>query len=273
MDIGTAKPSPELQAALPHHLINVRDPSEQFNAGDFVQLARKACLEIHARGALPVVSGGTGFYLSNLVSGLPETPPTDTGIREALRRELAEAGPEPLLAELASGDPLSAVRIHRNDSYRLLRALEVQRLTGRPLSSFERNVHANIGGEDGNLCFLLYGLERERDALYSRIDARVDAMFEAGLAAEVRGLAERGYTPDDPGLKAIGYREFFVRDAAGDGGSDYWRFDEDTPRNVGGTEISVRGLIARNSRRYAKRQITWFKAVPNVTWLRLDDGQ
>ncbi|MDR0732342.1 MAG: tRNA (adenosine(37)-N6)-dimethylallyltransferase MiaA, partial [Treponema sp.] len=212
MDIGTAKPSKELLSRLPHHLINIRDIKEQFNAGEFVRLADEVVLDIVRRGALPVVSGGTGFYLANFVRGLPETPPSDVALRAALREELAEKGAVILMEELAAGDPVSAGRIHPHDGYRLLRALEVFRLTGRPLSGYSRpGFPENAGGPAPGgfrpgYRFLLAALDRPRAGMYRRIDERCDAMFREGLPGEVRRLWEAGYGPGDPGMKAIGYR-------------------------------------------------------------------
>jgi len=208
MDIGTAKPSPELREKLPHHLIDIRDPREQFNAGEFVRLADEASRDIVRRGKFPVVSGGTGFYLSNFVRGLPPAPPSDAAIRLALKAELREKGAAPLRAELAARDPVSAARIHENDEYRLLRALEVFRLSGRPLSAFLRPGSGAAFRKEYR--FLLIGLERPREELYRLINERCAGMFRAGLPAEVRRLFDAGYRPEDPGMKAIGYREFFV---------------------------------------------------------------
>ncbi|GHV09628.1 hypothetical protein FACS189485_22390 [Spirochaetia bacterium] len=134
MDIGTAKPSPAERARIPHHLIDIRSPDEQFHAGDFVRLADLCCAEIAGRGALPVVSGGTGFYLKNFILGLPAAPPSDAGIRDALKEELQNRGAPALMEELARCDPVSAHRIHINDEYRILRALEVFRLSGKETS-------------------------------------------------------------------------------------------------------------------------------------------
>jgi tRNA dimethylallyltransferase len=253
MDIGTAKPSPAERARLPHHLIDIRNPDEQFNAGEFVRLAGEACHAAWARGSLPVVSGGTGFYLKNLVLGLPEAPPSDPAIRAALKEELARRGAAALTEELAARDPPSAGRIHPNDTYRLLRALEVFRASGRPLSSYAQGGNGNAGG----FRFLILGLRRAREDLYSRIDSRCAAMFRAGLPAEVEGLFEAGYTPSDPGLRAIGYREFFIEDENG-----LWRLSRDL--------AGVEALAARNSRRYAKRQITFFASIPGLKWIEAD---
>ena len=257
MDLGTAKPSKELLSRLPHHLIDIRDIKEQFNAGEFVRLADTAVPDIRRRGALPVVSGGTGFYLANFVMGLPEAPPSDERIRAVLWEELKEKGAAALMEELAAGDLVSAGRIHLHDEYRLLRALEVLRLTGRPLSGYPRPGFAGSvpsGGFRQDYRFLLVALDRPRAEVYRRIDERCDAMFRMGLPDEVRGLWEAGYGPGDPGMKAIGYREFFIED--GEGG---FRFAEDME--------TVKTLTARNSRRYAKRQITFFASLPQVHWV------
>ena len=263
MDIGTAKPSAGEREKLPHHLIDIRNPNEQFNAGDFVRLAREAIADIARREAFPVVCGGTGFYLKNLILGLPESPPVDETIRAALKDELREKGAAALMEELARGDPVSARRIHINDAYRLLRALEVLRLTGRPLSSFGvsgrggRDSHGGTEDTGENIRWVCVGLSRPREELYRRIDARCAAMFAQGLPDEVRKLCDMGYTPRDPGLRAIGYREFFVQD------EDEYRLSHDI--------AGVQALVAQNSRRYAKRQITFFASLPGVQWIKAGD--
>ena len=256
MDIGTAKPSIEERTRLPHHLIDIRDPCQQFNSGDFVRLADEACLQIAERGNLPVVSGGTGFYLKNFIMGLSEAPPSDLKIRDELKKELGEKGAAAMMKELAAGDPVSAGRIHINDEYRLLRALEVLRSCGSPLSSFEMNA----GKKRSLFRFIIIGLSRPREELYRRINLRCAQMFQQGLADEVRALYEKGYTPNDPGLRAIGYREFFTEETGNPG---KWRLSKDID--------GVQALIAQNSRRYAKRQITFFAAsrgrgIPDVKW-------
>ncbi|MDR2485344.1 MAG: tRNA (adenosine(37)-N6)-dimethylallyltransferase MiaA [Treponema sp.] len=252
MDIGTAKPSQALRDILPHHLIDIRNPDEQFNAGEFIRLADLCCVEIAGRGSLPVVSGGAGFYLKHFVLGLPETPPSDPVIRRELREELRRRGIAPLMAELAARDPESAKRIHSNDQYRLLRALEVFRISRRPLSSFSP---FGIASPDRpKYRFLIMGLQRERGELYCRIGRRCAGMFRLGLPGEVRKLFEAGYTPKDPGLRAIGYKEFFQE--TGDGG---YRLSTDA--------AAVETLVSRNSRRYAKRQITYFASIPGALWI------
>ena len=260
MDIGTAKPSLAERARVPHHLIDIRNPDEQFNAGEFVRLAEEACLAVNDRGALPVVSGGTGFYLKNLVLGLSEAPPSDKETRLTLKKELAAKGAASLMEELAEADPVSAGRIHINDEYRLLRALEVYRLSGRPLSSYSspRFTESTGGTADRPFSFHLIGLRRQREDLYRRINERTAGMFRAGLPDEVRQLFEAGFTPANPGLRAIGYREFFVREPGGT-----WRLSEDL--------AGVEALVAQNSRRYAKRQITFFASLPEVKWIDCEE--
>jgi tRNA dimethylallyltransferase len=266
MDIGTAKPSAGLRERLPHHLIDIRTPDQSYNAGDFVHLAEEAIARIAGRGALPVVSGGTGFYLKNFIMGLPEAPPSDERVRRALKAELREQGAEALARELAACDPVSAARIHINDEYRLLRALEVFRLAGKPLSAFSMNAapaddpRASRPESSGNrrdkYRFLILALERPREDLYRRINERCALMFKNGLADEVRSLAASGYGPLCPGMRAIGYREFFDdRNYAG-GGAD---------------TASIEALVAQHSRNYAKRQMTYFASIPNTVWIRADE--
>ena len=245
MDIGTAKPGADELAILPHRLIDIRDPDEQYTVGDFVHLADEACLAITASGHLPVISGGTGFYVRNFIFGLPSAPAALPAIREAVARDLEERGADSLRAELAAGDPESAARIHVNDLYRLTRALEILRGTGKPLSGFAVPTEARAAYR-----FLLVELSRPREELCERIDRRVDAMFARGLPSEVDRLRNLGYGPGDPGMKAIGYREFF-----------------DLP-NHGPAAIAE--AIKLDTRRYAKRQETFFRGLPGL--LRLESG-
>ena len=270
MDIGTAKPSVEERAELAHHLIDIRNPDEQFNAGDFVRLADEACANIAGRGRLPVISGGTGFYLKNFILGLPEAPPSSKDIRGELRQELKTKGAAALMEELAKGDPVSAQRIHINDEYRLMRALEVLRLSGRPLSSFNVSGAAVADSVAGRPHYrlLIVGLSCPREELYRRINSRCAAMFSQGLPEEVAKLCKAGYSPNDPGLKAIGYREFFVEEMEepkGEGQPATFRISQDI--------AGVQALVAQNSRRYAKRQITFFNGLPWVKWIDGVDTQ
>ena len=266
MDIGTAKPSAEERARIPHHLIDIRNPDEQFNTGEFVRLAEEACFAANSLGALPVVSGGTGFYINNFVLGLSEAPPSDEQVRAKLRDEISARGAASMMEELAGADPVSASNIHVNDEYRILRALEVYRVSGRPLSSFPSPWSLSPGpSKEERIAnrpfdFIIIGLRRDREELYRRINERTKAMFRAGLPDEVKRLFKAGYTPSNPGLRAIGYREFFIEDNSLSGS---WRLSEDL--------AGVEALVAQNSRRYAKRQITFFAPIPGVKWIDCGD--
>jgi tRNA dimethylallyltransferase len=248
MDVGTAKPDKELLARLPHRLIDVRDVREQYTVGDFVALADSACDEIAAAGKLPVVSGGAGFYVRNFICGLPAGPAADPRIRAEVARDLESRGAEALRAELAAVDPDSAARIHARDLYRLTRALEIVRLTGRPMADF-----APASAPRSRFRFATFGVERARGEVVARINERVDAMIGAGLAEEVASLREAGAVPGDPGMQAIGYREFFESETAG-----------------GRSLASVAEAIKRDTRRYAKRQMTFFRNLPAIDWIGPD---
>jgi tRNA dimethylallyltransferase len=280
MDIGTAKPDSAERAAIPHHLVDLRNPNEQFNAGEFVRLADECCAAVYARGKLPVVAGGTGFYLKNFIQGLPDAPPSPSSsgsdaVRQQLKRKLDTEGAAALYAELQKNDPAAAARIHVNDHYRIVRALEVGRLTGQPLSAFETENAEKKRARSEKYDFLIVGLTRKREELYARINARVDMMFEKGLCEEVRALFENGYTPDDPGMKAIGYREFFVsREADGaDSASGSSGEPDRRGRYALSTDIEgVRALIKQNSRHYAKRQETFFKGIEHTCHFSIGQG-
>jgi len=252
LDIGSAKPEPALLEKLPHHLIDIRSPQQNFSLGDFVALADQACADISARGCLPVVSGGTAFYLKAFLFGLPASPPADLAVRAALQAELATLGPEPLRAELERVDPVSAQRIAPADHYRLQRALEVWRCAGRPLSSFEVPVRPR-----GRWDILALAIDRPRPELYARIDARVETMLDAGLEAEVAALQASGCTAATPAMKGIGYAEFFATALA------------DQPPAA--RRAALAAAIAQNSRRYAKRQLTFMRSLPGVRWFQADD--
>lgn len=244
MDIGTAKPNKDFLEKLPHHLMNLCNPNVQFGAGDFIRHAVTVVADIFARGKLPVILGGTAFYIKNFVYGLPPTPPADEGVRQLVAERMKKHGSQVLWEELQALDPESAAKIHLNDEYRIKRALEVCIASGRPRSSFLVPQKMTDGYD-----FLLISLERTRQELYGRIDERVDAMFEQGLVKEVQSLIAQGYTANDPGMQAIGYREFFCSND----------FDE------------IKMFIKKNSRAYAKRQQTFFKAITDADSFFLDD--
>jgi tRNA dimethylallyltransferase len=297
MDIGTAKPGSEELRRLPHRLIDIREPDEQYSVGDFVHLADEACSDISEAGRLPVLSGGTGFYVRNFIFGLPSSPAASPELRDAVARDLAAEGPEFLRAELEAGDPESAARIHANDLYRLTRAVEILRATGRPMAEF-----AASSLPRSPYRFLLVELARPREELRRRIDARVDAMFARGLAAEVAALAARGYGPEAPGMKAIGYREFFAKgirgtdslrgagyasSVSGDSAVGLERGPADTAGREQGSadaesrlrDLSPAGLAAiseeikLDTRRYAKRQETFFRGLPGLVRLEVEGNE
>ena len=251
MSIGTAKPDDSVISRIPHHLVDCIDPEEEFSAGDFVKQADKLCQEIYSRGKLPIISGGTGFFLKNFIYGLPTAPASSDSIRQQLQKRLDTEGLEPLREELRQKDPESWERIKPLDSYRILRALEVYYTSGSPLSDYKLPDSPRSGYR-----FLLIGLVRDRAELYDRINERVEAMFKAGLPEEYKKLRAMGYSPACPGLSAIGYREFSIMEELGSL-----------------TLNDIKELIKQNSRNYAKRQITFFKALPHVHWMHPDQWQ
>ncbi|MCI5606250.1 MAG: tRNA (adenosine(37)-N6)-dimethylallyltransferase MiaA, partial [Spirochaetia bacterium] len=230
MDIGTAKADPEFCEKIPHHLINLVTPDVQFTVADFLKMADEKCEEIYTRGKLPVVVGGTGFYIRSFLFGLPETPESDENLRNQLKSRIETEGNEILYKELHSVDPESASKIHVNDAYRIVRALEVFYTTGKKRSDFivEKNLRDKFD-------FLFIVLQPPRELLYERIRNRVDVMFQQGLVQEFNSLVERGYSKDTPGMKAIGYSEFFEYE------------DIET----------VKDRIKHDSCKYAKKQYTY----------------
>ena len=253
MDIGTAKPTPAEQKILPHHLIDIKNPDEQFSVAEFVERADALCKRFFAEGALPVVCGGTGFYIRAFLLGLPSTPTGDEALREKLRAELSRLGSQAMWQKLLESDPESAKKIDPNDSYRILRALEIFILTGKPRAAFAQSLELR-----GQYEFTTVILERDRGELYRRIEARVDKMFEAGLEAEARGLMAR-FKKEDPGMQAIGYREFFERRADGN------------PLSA----EEIREKIKRDSKKYAKKQYVFMRGIPGAQTIRVtesDDG-
>jgi len=246
LDVGTAKPSLDLKNVIIHHLVDIISPTEQFHAGEFLRLADNLVIDISSRSKIPVISGGTAFYFKNYLYGLPEIPWIDPAVREALQKELLKHGIEVLYDKLIELDPERAANIHPNDKYRILRALEIIQGSGRLHSDFKPKSILRKGIDP-----LILGLERDRGELYSRINQRVDLMFEEGLIPEVKNCFKDGLKEDDPGMQGIGYKEFFQMGKRGD-------------ITLSGTKNSIK----RNSRRYAKRQITFFKSLPDVKWFK-----
>jgi tRNA dimethylallyltransferase len=246
MDIGTGKATAAERARVPHHLLDVVKPDEEMTAARFVELADAAITDIAARGHQPIVCGGTGLYVRALLLGLFAGPPASPEIRAELTERAAEDGTDALHAELARVDPQAAAKIDPHDAKRLIRALEVYKLTGETMSAHQaRHDHK---ATPPRYTSRLVGLSPEREVLYRAIDARVDAMVAAGLEAEVATLRAAGYLPPLRSQQAIGYAE--LHDAAA-GTVDRSRAIE---------------LIKRNSRHYARRQVSWYRADDAVQW-------
>jgi tRNA dimethylallyltransferase len=243
--IGTAKPTAEERARVPHHLVDCLPPSEDFSAAEYGRRAREVVAALLKRGKRAFVVGGTGLYIKALLQGLTEAAPSDKRVRTALRREAEIDGLAVLYERLGDVDPLSATRIHPNDGFRIVRALEVHTLTGRPMSV----VQADHRFPESPYRALKFGLRCERKTLYARIDARVDAMLAEGFLHEVRHLRAAGLDPHCKAMQALGYRHL---NAFLDGECQW---DE-----------AVRTL-KRDHRRYAKRQLTWFGADPEIHWM------
>ena len=176
LDIGTAKPTSEEKTELPHHLVDLYQPNEQFSVADFVNLCDEKCRELYSRGIIPLVAGGTGFYIRNFILGLPKTPESDPKIREQLKNRIEKDGNQILYSELCAVDPESAEKINVNDAYRICRALEIFYTTGKKKSSFEMVCEPR---KEYDFCVII--LKREREELYNRINSRVDLMFNQGL--------------------------------------------------------------------------------------------
>jgi len=252
LDIGTAKPTLGERRSVPHHLIDIVDPDEPFSVADWTARAETLLDEIRGRGRLPLVSGGTPLYFEALFGryALAGGVGPDPALRESLRRQAGRYGPAYLHRKLAAVDPEAGRRIHPSDQKRTIRALEVYLRTGRPLTELERRARrerAACAKDRGRVLF--FGLWRPRAELAARIAARTRAMFEAGLVEEVRGLLAAGYDPDLPALQAVGYKEVIA----------YLQGRVSLDEAV--------GLVARNTRRLAKRQMTWFRGDKRIQWL------
>lgn len=244
LDIGTAKPTVEEMGGVPHHLIDLCEVDEDFDAERYSKAAAAAVEDIVSRGNIPVVTGGTGLYIKALVHGLFSIPEDGGRARKKLLEELEEEGLDRLYSELVTVDPISAESINKNDKTRIIRALEIFRITGRPASEI-REEHAF---KEKAFDPLYIGLTMKRSFLYERIDRRVDEMIESGIVDEVRAILKDGYSPSCRSLNTIGYREIVSHVNGG--------IDRERAIN----------LIKRNTRRLAKRQVTWFNKVDDIVW-------
>ncbi len=248
LDLGTAKPTAEERNRVPHHLLDILNPDEEFSAGEFVRRARPALAEIAEHGRAALLVGGSGLYLRALLDGISPMPTVPPEVREELMRQLESEGLASLRRELERVDPETARRVEENDPQRTVRALEVARASGRPLSSWQSD---RPFGERPLQAFRI-GLTLPRAILYDRISARVGRMLRDGWVEEVRGLLDAGLRPSARAFQALGYRELvlYIRGELA--------LEEATER------------IVRATRRFAKRQWTWFRRDPRVRWLPSD---
>ena len=250
MNIGTDKITPEKMQGVPHHLIDFMDPKEDFNVFVFQKLVKEAISDIASRGYVPIIVGGTGFYIQAV---LYDVDFTETDEDDSYRKELEERakteGVHVLHEELRAVDPESAEAIHENNSKRVIRALEYYKKTGRPISEHNREQHERTSPYD----FKYFVLTDKRETLYSRIDKRVDQMIDEGLEEEVRDLLTLGIPRTATSMQGLGYREMF----------GYLDGEYDLDRAI--------YLIKRNTRHFAKRQLTWFKREKDVIWLDKKD--
>lgn len=244
MDIGTAKPTAEERERIVHHMLDLREPCDDFSAGDYLRLGREALNLIRARGRIPFVVGGSGFYLRALIQGLFEGPPRAEALRTRMRRIIARRGPKSIHAALRRVDPETAARLAPADAERNIRAYEIYLLTGRTMSWWQNQPKNELL----QFRWLKLGIRWPRPQLYARIDRRVEEMFRQGFVGEVQTLIAR-FPRDCHAFKAIGYRQI-VGHLEGK-----WNLEH----AIADTQ--------RESRRYAKRQLTWFRADPDIVWL------
>lgn len=249
LDIGSAKADVSVQQKITHHLIDIRDPWENWNVNDFVSNADLVCKEIHDRGKIPVISGGTAFYFKSFLYGLSEAPPVDPVVRKEVAVLVERLGKQGAHDYLNTIDPVSAQRININDSYRVSRAIEVYKTSGKPLSSFTLPTAIR-----NNMDVLAIGLSCDRKILAQRIRQRVAVMMENGLEGEIRKLLAMGAQPSWQSMQGIGYREFMERLENGV-----------LPEKPDLDAIAEE--IAMNSIHYAKRQMTFFRSFENVRWI------
>ena len=242
LDIGTAKPSAADRARVPHHLIDILDLTESFDAAQFTRLAHRAVAEIQSRGHVPILCGGTGLYFQAFLEGLGEAPAADP----KLRAELEAAPLEQLLAELREHDPVTFEKIDKKNPRRIVRAVEVIRLTGKPFSEV-RSQKSEVRSQNSKF----FCLTRATDDLRRRIDARADAMFARGLVVEVRELLKRGLEQNKTAMQAIGYRQVV----------EHLRGERGLAETI--------ELVKIRTRQFAKRQLTWFRAQKNIKWIEL----
>ncbi len=250
MDIGTDKPAIQERAGVPHQLIDLVDPDQSFNVGDFRRHALQEISRLHSQALLPLIVGGTGLYIRGLLRGLCPGPPANWSIRQTLTQEATEHGWSFLHEKLQQVDPDLAQRLHPHDQPKVLRGLEVYHMLGIPLSQVQQQHQF----QESPYPFLLIGLTMDRQTLYRRIDTRVEWEIEKGLVEETQRLMQQGYSRDLGSMKGLGYRQF-----SGYLAGEY-SYDE-----------AVR-LLKRDTRHFAKRQMTWFKKEPGIQWITLEES-
>lgn len=251
LDVGTAKPSAEERRRVPHHLINILDPDQKYSAALFRRQAEEIIHRLHLQNTPIFVAGGTGLYLKVLSRGLFRSPAEDPQLRASMYRRAESGGEEGLYRELQRLDPEAASRIHPHDLFRIVRALEVSILAGRPISHFQREHRFRESPYE----ILKIGLYLEKEELYRRIGSRAEKMLEMGWVEEVQSLLERGYSPQLKSMQSLGYKHI-VSHLSGE---------------IGLTRAI--DLIKRDTRHYAKRQITWFKTDPEIHWFPADQNR
>lgn len=251
MDVGTDKPLPEERQDVPHRLIDLVNPDESFNAGLYRRWALHEIERLYRDRRLPLVVGGTGLYVRTLLKGLCAAPPADPIVRAALRQEAKDEGPDRLYARLVAVDPVTAVRLHPRDESKVLRALEVYQLSGRRMSEFQQE----HGFAERPFSALIIGLNRDRAALYRRIEERIDWQLAHGLIEETKQLLARGYQRDSAAMKGLGYRQV-AEHLAGE-------YDA----------VEMVRRFKRDTRHFSKRQMTWFRKEPGIQWLTIEESE
>ena len=251
MDVGTDKPVPAERQGVPHRLIDLVNPDESFNAGLYRRQALDEIERLYRDRRLPLVVGGTGLYVRTLLKGLCGAPPTDPIMREALRQEAKDQGHDHLYARLAAVDPVAAARLHPRDESKVIRALEVYQLSGRRMSEFQQE----HGFGERPFSALIIGLNRDRDALYRRIEERIDWQLAHGLIEETKQLLAQGYQLDRAAMRGLGYRQV----------AEHLAGEYDVAEMV--------RRFKRDTRHYSKRQMTWFRKEPGIQWLTIEESE